>query len=471
MKETGKKASSQIRESIERCIERMQIEGNNIIQLPEQFAAVYLIRRWEEKVVERREWINGRIPFTEHDKNVILNYWHEYQMIDDSEKNRLWNRIELTDSLILLQELWNLTDLIKDEYRDGVWKDRRSMKDIMEYMLDAIFRKGNKEYFFTPSNIAQLMLELLAPKEGKLIDPACGSGTFLWKAAERWRLFIEGWDINAQMIKTAQINLFFHGIKENEVNLKQADFMECQEMADYILANPPVSSVQSIVTQERGHIVRTRLLHLQFLQHIMEVLREGGKAAVLINESLLFSVRTAERRIRKALVEEYGLEDVISLPKKAFAPYTNAKSSILIFGGRQHSNEQPVFFYEMEQLGYSLDKYRNAIDENDIPDVLQKEKNKEGLYWEWRRAKDRDQNYNADGIAVPAQWNHKKYWFADREQIREQDYILLPGRYKPLDKEAEEELASPEELIEKIFGMEQEIQKCLEAIGGILYEE
>lgn len=496
-----------IKDSISRCIERMQLEGNSALKLPEQFAACLCVKLWQEPGLHEGKRISWEEKMMQEDIWNIMDAYHLGRTMIP------WNRILTDVNLItdpaIFKEIWRLVNLVCEEYSECTFKDVSSLGGFMEYMIETISRMENKEYFFTPQSIAELMVKLVAPVNGSFWDPACGSGTFLCKASEevekqqkqgteRLHFPMRGTDINEQMVKLAEINLFFHGISENVerltrketsrqstdlfrmcgfspeeaengILLETTDAFMVTEKFDYIVANPPVSSMYASMQLERGHIVPTKALHLQFLQLIMHRLKERGRAAVLINESLLFSTRTAERTIREALVETHGLKTVISLPQGTFAPYTNAKSSLILFGGEGQFSDN-VLFYEMENPGYSLDKNRTIQEKSDIPDILHKELQREELYRNWIDAKNRGMEYNADGVAVPVEWKEEKVWFADSKQIRENDYILSAGRYRPRSEEEELENEEPEELLEQLLEMEQEIQEYLERIKGAVDE-
>lgn len=496
MKESKQKVSDDIRQSIARCLERIQLEGENALILPEQFAALIYLRQWLESQGYTKEMSIESHALSEDEIEWIRGCFEQYKT--GYCNNLIIKGLALIKEKNALQEIWNLAGLVCQRYGVYSTEDVSRLSGVMEYMLEAIQRAGNKEYFFTPPAVAELMIGLLKPERGNLWDPACGSGTFLCKAEEYLReqesrtegIRLSGTELNGRIAKAAGINLLFHGMTvdrieesdtetgrnmtgsfyEDTIRLEIGDAFEREEQFDYIVANPPVSAANTAINTERGHIVPTKALHLQFLQHIMKNLKKDGQAAVLVNESLLFSERSAERRIREALVERHGLKSVISLPQKAFAPYTNAKSSILLFGGEGQAASE-MLFYDMEFLGYSLDKNRYAQEENDIPDVLQKEAQREELYRYWRTAVEWDNTYNPDGVRVPEDWQERKVWFADIDQIRENNYILLPGRYQPGQQETEPDTEEPEELLKKLFSMELEIQEYLEGISRSIYEK
>lgn len=496
MKEQKQTISINISDSIKRCIERMQLEGNSTLLLPEQFAALMCVKLWQRR--------NGREKKLQMTEESIRKIARDYELCHVlSPWSMILEEVRLVTEPTCLQEIWRLVDIVCEEYEECTFKDVSSLGNVVEYMIETIARLGGREYFFTPSVIADLMIQLLAPGKGKLWDPACGSGTFLCKAMENLQenreenitscLYIRGTDYNKRMTSVAGINLFFHGMTwerklqgehnfqefgadlllldrispggpRNGVLLENADSLDVKEKFDYIVANPPVVSAYSSTMNGRGHIALTNALHLQFIQHIMQQLKESGQAAVLVNEGFLFSMKKAERAIRQALVEQHGLRTVISLPQGTFAPYTNAKSSILLFGGVGQRTDN-VLFYDVEYVGYSLDKKRDIQEKNDIPDILQKEAERDALHKEWLYQKSLETVPNADGVFVPAVWQEEKVWFAEREQLKENDYIFLPTRYQPRPKNVEYVGEDPAALLKEILELEQKIQEHLERVA------
>ena len=268
---------------------------------------------------------------------------------------------------------------------------------------------------------------------GRMVE-ITGASLWIQAAAAEWEI---SWDVGkTKKFPTVQ------NLQELPL-LEVADALEVEDSFDYIVANPPV--VSQAAGEVRGHIVPTKVLHLQFLQHIMRSLKQKGRAAVLVNEGLLFGERTAERAIRTELVERHGLRAVISLPQGTFAPYTNAKASILLFGG---------WGEEASEV---------------LPDILEKDAARKALYANWCRAKERGTVYNAYGVPVPEEWRESRVCFADRGQLRERDYALLPGIWQPKREESEQETERPEELFKELLFLEQQIQEYLERINDSIY--
>lgn len=479
-----KELPSEITGKIDRILEEMRIEGISVLEFPEQLLAVFLIEivrksganRWKENPFfyeegrTEMEWIFSKIRHIVHEHPGFSKVLEGVLLI--SSRQVLMNLWELGGRLCAIySELELELELVYKRQREFQYD---TLSAVMDYLVDAIHHSENKEFFFTPFNLAAFVTELVNPKFGAVWDPAFGSGTLLIQAA-KWvkenygTCWITGNEINKRMVRFAHINAFYHGMSLKLVEFKEVDTIEefqktgGLEKYDCILANPPVSSVSDNRREEFGFLAPTRKLHLQFLQVILERLKENGRAAVFVNENFLFSAGRTEKEIRKALVEHFGLRAVISLPQGAFAPYTSAKASIL-FLDRSLSHEAPVSFYELKALGYTLDKRGEPIMENDIPKVLKAEADRERRYIEWAGQMESDSQYNEQGINVPQDWQYETGWFAERESIRDRDYSLMGSVYSMTRKELRKPETSPGELIKRLQKLEQESVDLLEKL-------
>lgn len=475
---------SEITGRIDRILEEMRIEGISVLEFPEQLLAVMLIEIDSKSGVNT--WKENPFMYEEGRKEAE---WKFSQVREKVRENwgfsKVLERVVLSSSRQILMNMWELGRNLcvrypelelefKLTYGSKSGFQSQILADVMDYLMDVVYRRGKKEFLLTPYNLAVFMAELVDPKFGSVWDPAFGSGTLLIQAAKRVKenygtCQITGNEFNWRMVRFAHINAFYHGIPLQMVEFNEIDTIEefqtqgGMKKYDYILANPPVSSVSDNKRKEFGFLAPTRKLHLQFLQVVLERLDKDGRAAVLVNESFLFGESRAEKIIREVLVEDFGLRAVISLPQGAFAPYTNGKASIL-FLDRSLTYEQPVSFYELKALGYTLDKRGEPITENDLPKVLEAEADRERRYSKWVSQIRLDSQYNEQGIIVPSDWQYETGWFAKRESIRAKDYTLMGTVYSMTRKELRKPEASPRELIQRLQKLEQESTDLLEKL-------
>lgn len=226
-----------------------------------------------------------------------------------------------------------------------------------------------------------------------------------------------GFDVDQTMVRIGVMNLMMHGIEKPNIvytdslsedyesielirqkskKLDDVKNKSIQGLYKYILANPPFTGkVDSIrISQNLDRVYHpqydkkgnrkniTVQSELLFLERIIYMLEDGGRAAVIVPEGVLFNSGKSHKTIRKLLVTDCTLEGVISLPSGVFLPYTGVKTSILLFSKRKYRNKEDevqsvkVWFYGMESDGYSLDNARKRTIDFPLKDTLDEWKNK-----------------------------------------------------------------------------------------------
>lgn len=321
------------------------------------------------------------------------------------------------------------------------------MGDTFEYLLSEVATAGKNGQFRTPRHLIRFMVELLDPEPGqRVIDPAAGTGGFLFStqqylmrkysapenvilewdgtphrtdgaaatpeqyAAIHHGAHFVGLDNDRTMARIGWMNLVLHDVtdphlmqgdslskREGKYQLKQ--LLE-SEAYGYVLANPPFTGTVDSGDLDPNVVLFPRVggsgkkkdesitnkSELLFLWLMLDLLRVGGRCAVIIPEGVLFGNTDAHVRLRRELLTEHVVEGVISLPGGVFQPYTGVKTSILIFRKETRRDDKQTFtgavaprteyvwFYEVEEDGYSLDAKRNPRpgQRNDLWDALEK---------------------------------------------------------------------------------------------------
>ena len=247
--------------------------------------------------------------------------------------------------------------------------------DIFEHVLAKLATAGTFGQFRTPSHLVDFLVHLIEPNDGEVVmDPACGTGSFLIHAAD-YRSGKEtagqyfGLEIDRTVCRIAQANLAFHGI-ENGIVLHADGLIEKTDVRpDVILANPPFAgSVAPEVKRTIGF--QTNKSELLFLRTMIDRLAAAGRAAVIVPAGVLATNANAGVSIREHLVEDMKLEAVIELPNNAFAPYTGVKTGILLWRNEKAQKGHQVLMVRVDQDGYSLDARRRPVEPNDLPGVL-----------------------------------------------------------------------------------------------------
>ena len=197
------------------------------------------------------------------------------------------------------------------------------------------------------------------------------------------------------------------------------------------------------ILADLNYKLNTRATELLFLKWFIDHLAPGGRAGVIVPNGVLFGSTKPRRSVRELLLTECDLQAVISLPSGVFKPYCGrwAPPSSSFEKGRGRPKSR-VWFYDLTADGFSLDDKRTPIEANDIPDVLAK----------WPGREEGPNSYR-----VPI------------EKIRENDWSLAAGRYKPVTTEAVNHDA-PAEILGDVLKLENEIiqrgKALLAQIGG-----
>ena len=370
--------------------------------------------------------------------------------------------------------------------------------DLYEYLLSKLTTAGINGQFRTPRHIIRLMVEMLDPKleHNEVVgDPACGTAGFLVEVMhylqkkytspegihyeqddngnklpiytgdllEPHREHIQsgllhGFDFDVTMLRIAAMNLLLHGIDAPDIHYQDTlssgfpdNFPQlAQNCFDVVLANPPFKGSLDFEDVHSSLLaqVKTKKTELLFVALILRMLKNGGRSATIVPDGVLFGSSKAHVALRRMLVEQNQLEAVISLPSGVFRPYAGVSTGILIFtkGGKTEN----VFFYDMQDDGFSLDDKRNQLYDStfagDLPDCL-------------NRWKDKDPKKDNDRTA--------KAFFVKAEEIWEKNYDLSLNRYKETVY-VEVQYEPPEEILKKLKLLESEIMQDLVELEGML---
>ena len=221
-------------------------------------------------------------------------------------------------------------------------------------------KSGTGEYF-TPRALISAMVDVVRPKiTEKVCDPACGTGGFLMAAYDYMKKqtndqrqleylnneALHGVDITPLVVTLGSMNLYLHGIGKNSSPIVNDDSLAKQPevLYDVILANPPFGERPSgaVAIDRPDFYANTSNNQLNFLQHMMRLLKDGGRAAVVLPDNVLFE-DYAGKTIREKLLTEFNLHTILRLPKGIF--YKPAvRANVLFFVKGQKTKE--VWYYD-----------------------------------------------------------------------------------------------------------------------------
>lgn len=403
-------------------------------------------------------------------------------------------RLSIDEPTVLTQVVTLIDRLHLDQ------ADADSKGDLFEHVLKQIKQAGELGQFRTPRHIIRATAEMVDPKIGETVyDPAAGTAGFLVAAYNHIRLAnsspagieeieVDGklqrrghgdqlsaaqWtklqnatfygnDVDPKMVRLATMNLTLRGLANVRILKRNVltTTMDRQEKGDLglpvdgydvILANPPFSGrvdKDRIVDDVKvGTSTATEIL---FLKYMMDALKPGGRCGLVVPEGLMFGSTGAHKEIRRQLVENNTVEAVLSLPGGVFQPYSGVKTSVLVF--RRGGSTEQVLFLHADADGYKLDaQHDTPIRDDDLPALVYAFARRSALTQDWAQ---RDPK---------VEWLNK-WWIADVDAIRANEFNLSASRYRPMSQ-AQVEHQDPIELLEELRTIEGEI---LEEIDGLL---
>ena len=242
-------------------------------------------------------------------------------------------------------------------------QERHMFGDIYEQILKDLQSAGNAGEFYTPRAITKFIVAVTDPKLGEsIIDPACGTGGFLACSFDHVK---DNYVKNSSDHQTLQkqihgvekkqlphllctTNMMLHGI-EVPVQVKHGNTLNkplanWDESFDVIVTNPPFGGTEEDgIEKNFPSEFQTRETADLFLQLIIEVLKDDGRAAVVLPDGTLFG-EGVKTKIKKLLTEECNLHTIVRLPNGVFNPYTGIKTNILFF--TKGAPTKDVWFYE-----------------------------------------------------------------------------------------------------------------------------
>ena len=245
-----------------------------------------------------------------------------------------------------------------------------------EDLLSIMGSQGDAGQFRTPRHIIDMIVEIVEPKKGeKILDPACGTAGFLISAynkiikqdlsiSEKEELAtngLVGYDINPNMVKLSNVNLFLHGCQKPNIHLydtlTEKDFWT--DKYDVILANPPFMTPKGgIRPHELFSAINANRSEVLFTYYIAQHLTRNGRAGFIVPEGVVFQTANAYKEMRRILVDENYLYAVISLPSGVFNPYSGVKTSILLLDKALAKKTDKVLFVKMNNDGLDLGAQR-----------------------------------------------------------------------------------------------------------------
>lgn len=289
------------------------------------------------------------------------------KLIFDGAQNKIHDSAKLKKLINLIgEENWTSKEVdIKGE--------------IYESLLQKNAENSGAGQYFTPRSVIRAMVNCIQPLVGETIsDPSCGTGGFFLGALELLDMStrsddekeiiskqtFHGWEIEKSTARLCLMNLFLHGVGDlvDTPDIKVTDSLKEKDIkkVKIVLANPPFGKSSSDIPTieekndgKEGYIYRkdfwvtTSNKQLAFLQHIITMLDENGRAAVVLPDNVLFEGGAGET-IRKRMMDELNLHTILRLPTGIF--YAQGVKANVLFFEKQKGEKRPktkeIWYYD-----------------------------------------------------------------------------------------------------------------------------
>ncbi|QIR16298.1 type I restriction-modification system subunit M [Shewanella aestuarii] len=348
-----------------------------------------------------------------------------------------------------LNELINLIATIPFVHDDLNSKD--ILGHVYEYMLGqfalAEGKKGGQ--FYTPASIVTLIVEMIEPFEGRVYDPAMGSGGFFVQSekfierhahekqvdalTQKHKISIYGQEYNHTTWQLAAMNMAIRGLDYDFGKEPASTYTNVQHpdlRADFIMANPPFN-MKEWNTGVDDNDPRFKYgqppsgnANFAWMQHMLHHLAPEGSLALLLANGSMSSTTNNEGTIRQALIENDLIECMVALPGQLF---TNTQIPACIWfltknknprvdkaGRKLRGRKGEVLFIDARNLGFMKDRVLRDFSFDDIQKVAD-------LFHAWKTGE------TVNGVTYEDQAGFCKS--ATLAEITKHDFVLTPGRY------------------------------------------
>lgn len=425
---------------IERLVEdRDEYTSHSVFWVPA--AARWGIIQKSAKQPEVGESIDHAMDLIERENPKLRGVLPRNYGREDLDKGRLGQLVDIIGSIGFTE-----TD---DHGSDDV------LGRVYEYFLGQFAgRETGKDagVFYTPRSVVRTLVEMLEPYNGRVYDPACGSGGMFVQSAEfvkahggeRNDISVYGQEFTATTWKLAKMNLALRGI-DADLGDKSADSFT-QDLhpdlrADFVLANPPFN-VSDWWNAKLADDPRWKYgvppegnANFAWVQHFIHHLSPRGTAGFVLANGSLSSKSGGEGDIRRKLIEADLVDCIVAMPDKLF--FNTGIPVCLWFvsrdrdGNAQHrARKGEVLFIDARKLGHMVSRRLRELSEDHIQQIA-------GAYHAWR-------NHNGAFADIPGFAKA-----ASRDDIAAHGFVLTPGRYVGVEA-AEDDDEPIDEKIERL---------------------
>lgn len=246
-------------------------------------------------------------------------------------------------------------------------------------------KKSGAGQYFTPRPLIKAIVDCVDPKITETVaDPACGTAGFLLTAYEHMKGqsheiakqdFLKnhaffGADNTSLVVTMASMNLYLHdiGVDKSPIVCRDSLIDKTDDMFDVILANPPFGTRpqgSADVSSNRPEFEKTSDNQVNFLQHIMSIVKTGGRVGIVLPDSVLAD-KNATARVREKLLKEFNLHTILRLPTGIFYAQ-GVKTNVLFFEKGKPTKEIWIYDY---RSGIKHTLVQNPLKRSDLDDFV-----------------------------------------------------------------------------------------------------
>lgn len=455
--------------------------------LPEKSKYDYLLNLSEESNIANaiKEAMEGLEEHSQELTGILPK--NSYHNLSKEDNNKVLNRL-----------LRNFNDIPTDVESDV-------FGEIYEYFLGnfALAEGQGGGEFFTPRTVVQYMVEVLNPDEGRILDPACGSGGMFVQAAhyikrktkKNNKLNLRAYAVErtGETANLARMNLFLNNIRGEIIvgNSYYADPHDSFENFDYVMANPPFNvdnvELDSVKNQKRfnkygipqtkGKKPKVPNANYLWINQFATALNKNGRAALVMANSAS-DAGHSEKEIRKTLIEDGIISQMVALPSNMFITVT--LPATLWFFDKNKKNKDEILFIDARNIFTQVDRALRKFSEEQIKNLSIITRLYEGNTQAFNELiKEYEEKRNKGETEETKKYFQKQIdWLKERfpdgkyedvvglckaaklkgeDGIMDQDYSLNPGRY--VGVVIEDDGMTAEEFKEEIFALNEEFKK------------
>ena len=338
-------------------------------------------------------------------------------------------------------------------------KSKDLLGQVYEYFMGQFADSEGKHggEFYTPRSIVRLLVEMLEPYNGRVYDPACGSGGMFVQsekfvkehAGKIGDIAIYGQELNETTWRLAKMNMAIRGI---DADIRRGDTFHQDKFpdlkADFIIANPPFN-ISDWGQEHLQHDVRWKYgtppkgnANYAWIQHMIHHLSPTGSAGFVLANGSMSSQTSGEGQIRKNLLEADLVDAIVTLPSQLF--FNTGIPACLWFISRNRSNRKgKILFIDGRNLGKMITRRNRELTNEDIKKVST-------AYHNFKTQS--DEYEDVPGFAKIATFN----------EIKEHDFVLTPGRYVGTEAIEEDDEAFEEKMKRLTTDLENQFAKSHE---------